>query len=340
MKTKLIGGVVVFVIALGFTGYALGFFGKHESPTQMLSKAFSADQYSDKSAVATIDIKKKKLASDTTYSDLGDFTVNISQKVNKENLAESSAKISFDGYALMNDSGSPFSKIDVAGDMLMANKVFYIRATKIPASLYFGITGMSNIKDKWWSVDLVSMARQFGGEDKAKEIQTYFDNAFAKKDEDMKAISSIFEKNNFVVNPVFTNTETINGHSVKDISFTINKKILVDFLYNLGLYENKKNNVSVTDEKLAAQKDSTSKLLDSVTFAPIVVGISPDDYHIYKISSSIEAKDPSYNPNDPSAFEVINANFSATYDYTTPIVIDVPTDSQPIEMLLSQIFGR
>ena len=336
MKTKSIGIVVIFVLVFGFAGYALGFFGKHETPTQMLAGAIASDQNIDKTVAVTLDLKKKKTVSDATYSDLGKFTLTAAEKANKDDTASSSLKMSFDGYALMDDSGSPFSKIDVAGDLLVANKIFYVRATKLPMIPFFDPAA---VKDKWWSLDLVSMAREFGGEDKAKEVQTYLDKAFAQKPDDTKAMDDIFEKDNFIVNPQFTKTESINGHTVKDISFTVDKKILANFVNDVSVYGSKKDGKDVSDADVQTLKDATQKFMDSVTFAPVLIGISSDDHHVYTVSSSIEVTDPTYDPSDASAFQVAHIDFSATYDYTTPVTIDIPTDSQPIEKLISSIFG-
>ncbi len=337
-KSKKIGSIVVLILALGFVGYALGFFGKRLTPMQMLASSFSEKQYYvDKTLTIVLDLKKKKTSLDEKYSDLGNLTFDISQNTDNSDLLNSKAKISVDGYVLADDSGSPFSKLDFAGDFVMANKVFYARATKLPMVPFFD---PAKVKDIWWSIDPVSLAQKFGGEDKAKEIQKYFDGTFSKTEEDAKAMSEIFEKDNFVVNPKFIGEEKVNGRTVRDITFTIDKKILADFVYDMSVYENKKkDDKAVADDVLAKSKDDVVKMLDNATITPIAVGVYTDDNRLYKIDANVDIKDPAYNPADQAAFEVMNVGFSAKMDYSPVAQIEVPSDSQPIEKLLSQIFG-
>ena len=335
MKSKTIVIVIAFVVVFGFTGYALGFFGHHETPMQMIATSLSSDQYSDKTISVNTEIKKKKTESDTTYSDLAKATVTVAQKVDAQDISNSSTKISFDGYALADDSGSPFSKMDMAGDFLMSGKVFYVRATKLPAVPFFD---PALIKDKWWSIDIVAIAKEFGDADKAKEVQDYLDNYFKKNQADTKIMQDTFAQNNVIVNPHFTGRETISGHTVRDVSFTIDEKVLGSFVLALQQNLAKAHGQTLTADEIASEKDSINSMLDVTTISPIVVGVGADDHHLYKMSGTVEIKDPSYDATDPAAFQVVNIGFSGTVDYATPVVIEAPATSTSIEKLISQFF--
>jgi len=323
MKTKGIVLGVVILAVLGFVGYAAGMFSPHETPNQLLSASY-LNKLDAGYRNANVDITlKQKSEAGAVYKDAGTFHV-VAKTNGGQTLQNASLDMTFDGTVIADDSGSPFSKIDLGGEFLVVNKLFYIKLTKLPMIPIFD---PATVKDKWWSVDAVDLARRFSGEDKAKEIEAYLNSNPGNSAADIEKVKSLLAENNFISNPHFTETAKVDGHAVKNISFTIDKVKLASFLKEFLTYAQAKKDSTAKPVALA----DIQKGLDMITFTPITVGASPDDHRIYTLTGGFEVL-------DPETQKGLMVTFSEKMDYDTPVTITAPASSQSIEKLLQKLF--
>lgn len=322
MKGALI--VVAAAVVLGLGGWKAGIFKHQATPQELLTGSMAATKAAPQGTEVVALKIKTKAEGDAAYKEVGNVNLTVT-KQKGATISDTKANIDFDGSFVADDSGSPFSKIDLGGSFRLIGKIFYLKVTKLPVLPFFD---PATVKDKWFSIDAVDLARKFGGEEKAKEIETQLDAAFnntAAKEN----YSGLLAKNNFIVMPTFVGTEKIQGHTVKKISFGIDKSKLSDFVIEMVAAAS-----ATADSKQLADmptREELTEMLADVNVSKLVVGVSTDTHLIYSIEMNMEISGSTMP-------ETLALEMSATMDYDTPVSIMAPEKSDSIEKLLGPIF--
>ncbi len=332
-KLKLII-VVSAIVVLGSAGYFLGIFKVQEKPELVLEKSYSLSQTEKIDHATNINfiLKKKRQAFDTVYSDLGNLKITTFKQVDKKDLTNFNTDISFDGSVSLDSSGS---KINLAGDILMLDKVFYAKLTKLPDLPAFD---SSTIKDKWFNLELVNILKDFSEDVLAKQTQLYLDGSLSLGSNN-KDMADAFSKYNFVSNPTYVGSENIAEHSISDISFTLDRNVFVSFVNTFIASDSFRHDTQMSDLDLMNARTTLKNFVDTMNISPVVVGIAKDNYHIYTVKTKVELTDPSYDASNPNSFQIISADISVNYDYDTPVNIAVPQNPSSAEALVKNIFG-
>ncbi len=329
-KDTIILAIVGVVLAAGAVLASTGVISFGEQPQVLLKKMSDARTQVRSSH---FDVTVNADITGATPSESGAFSARLVGDAAKHET-EQKAQLEF---SVKGTEGSSTEALDVAGELRVLDRVVYLKTTKLPAIPFIPA---GKILNTWFSIDPVALAKEFGGNDSALELESalgastkmppaFYEKVYGLVAEE-KVISSILPKGGEVVSGVAT-----DKYDVK-----VDFKKLPSFLEKYtDVYNQYATKAGLATMPHKTFSDEERAALESIDMTPISLWVGKADSLVYKVVFMVTFDDSSDRGQDIAGTAGTLSFAAVMSDYNKEVTVDVPKPATPIQELFKTLMG-
>ncbi len=329
-KEKIILGIagvlVIAGVALASTG-VISFKSKDSSSVfQKIAEANAAVTSSH------IDLTVKGSFSGESASDTTNFTAQMSGVAGKTETSQSA-----DLHFAVTGSGAGSEEVSMEGDFRLLDRMFYLRATKLPPIPFID---PSMIMNKWFSIDPISMYKEFGNAEQAAELEHAL-SASSKMPPEFTAKSYSLAVQEGVVSKIAPkNNEVISGIATQKYELTVNpEKIPAYMVKYTELYNSYAKDAGVDPLPVRAYTEEDMSVFKTMKFSPVAVWVGKADSLPYKLSMTITLDGLDSEATDGGDMSGTMSFDAIMSDYNKAVTVEKPAPVTPIMELFQSLMG-
>lgn len=330
-KDKIILGVVGVVLAAGAVLASTGVISFGERPQVLFQKMADA---SHSITSNHFDLTINADITGESAADSGSFTVHAVGATSKEATdPRSDMHIEIKGT-----EGTATEQLEVAADLRMLDRVFYLKTTKLPAIPFLPTTKILNT---WFSIDPVSLAKEFGTNEQALELQSAFGAGARMPREFYDKLYTLVGSERLVSSVVPKGSEMIGDVAANKYDLRIDIKKVPGFLEKYtDVYNTYAPAAGLATLPHKTFTDDEIKALESIELSPVSLWVGKNDSLIYKTVFAVTLHDVSEKLGQDVAGPTGTISFSALLsDYNKPVQVEKPAPVTPIQDLFKSLMG-
>lgn len=328
-KEKIISGLAGVIVIAGVALASTGLLSSNKNPEEVFNKIVTANAAVTSSR---IDLVMRGNFSGGSMPSPAQFSMQVSGVTTK---SETSANADMHFIA----SGNEGSRTDfsVEGDFRLLDRMFYLRATKIPPIPFIDPALVVN---KWFSLDPVSIYKDFGDAKKAAELEQAisFGSKMPKEFTQESYALAVQEGVVSAINP--KGNEVVSGVTTQKYEISIaTAKIPVYLVKYTKLYNKYAVQTGLDPLPQRTMSEDDLAVFETMKFSPISVWIGKSDMLPYKFAFTLTIEDvdsPVAVAKATSGTISIEATMS---DYNKAVMVEKPAGVMPIQDLFKSLMG-
>ncbi len=323
-KEKIVLGFACLIVIAGVALASSGVLSKGGSPDavfKQMAEARAAVTSSHVDATVTGDLTMGAGQS-------GHFVFKVNGVVSKKESA-SSADLHFS----VTGSQAGSTELGVEGDARLLDRIFYLRATKIPPVIFID---PATVMNKWFSIDPIELYKSFGDQAKATELESALAAGSKMPAEFYQKTYSLAAEKGLIAGISAKGSEVISGVAAEKYQIMIDMKKLPDFLVAYtSLYNTYATQAGLKQIPQKTLTDEEKSYFNGITVSPFYMWVGKADHLVYKMSFTMNVVAPQ-GTTGGSGTIVFDVTMS---DYNKAVTIEKPAPATPIQQLFQSMMG-